>query len=61
MILAGVAAVRNIRDVTSIQTPEKDRAGLPMPPSMESGDCTIIIGSIRAAVSRRWSFIIMTP
>jgi len=53
MIPAGVAAVRNIRDVTSIQTPEKDRAGLPMPPSMESGDCTIMIGSNRATVSQR--------
>jgi hypothetical protein len=47
MIPAGVAAVKNIRDVTSIQTPEKDRARLPMPQSMEIGDGTIIIGSFR--------------
>lgn len=50
MTPVGVAAVRNIRDVTLIQTPEKDRAGLPMPRSMESVDCAIIIGSIRAIV-----------
>jgi hypothetical protein len=52
MIPAGVAAVRNIRDVTSIQTPEKDRAGLPMPRSMESGNCTMIIGSFRVTGSQ---------
>jgi hypothetical protein len=52
MTPVGVAAVRNIRDVTSIQMPEKNRDGLPMPRSMESGDCPIIIGSFRVNVSK---------
>lgn len=51
MISAGVAAVRNIRDVTLIQTQEKDQAGLPMPRSMESDDA-IIIDHFRFNVSR---------
>jgi hypothetical protein len=44
MISAGVAAARNIKNVTSIQTRKKDQAKLPMLRYTEDGNFAITVG-----------------
>jgi len=44
MISAGVAAVKNIKDVTSTQTRKKDQVKLPMLLYTEDGNFAITVG-----------------